>query len=106
MSVITIRGDLVDERALPAAAVVEGESSRLSHSQHVHSVHLDAGNVVAPRVESGRGGRSLLRRAHAVVVVLADKDDCKSETGHDFGQIFEHCCKNNPILQRIHSRSP
>ena len=97
MSVITIRGDLVDERALPAAAVVEGESSRLSHGQHVHSVHLDAGNVVTPRIESGRGGRSLLRRAHAVVVVLADKDNCKSETSHDFEHIFEHCCNYSTI---------
>ena len=74
---IAVRGDLVDEWALPAAAVVEGESGGLAHRQHVHSVDLDAGNVVAPRVEGRRGGSPLLGGAHAVVVVLADEDNFK-----------------------------
>ena len=77
MSVVAVRGDLVDERPLAAAAVVQGEAGGLADRQDVHAVHLDAGNVVASRVERRGRGRPLLRRAHAVVVVLAHKHHWK-----------------------------
>mmetsp|Transcript_2429 Transcript_2429/g.6198 ORF Transcript_2429/g.6198 Transcript_2429/m.6198 type:complete len:201 (-) Transcript_2429:305-907(-) len=55
--------------------VLLGISHHLLDRQHVHAVRLDAGDVVAARVEGGRLGGAPLRGAHAIVVVLAHEDD-------------------------------
>ena len=51
------------------------KSNPILHSQHVHAIDPEAGDVVAARVELSRLGGARLRGAHAKVVVLDDEYD-------------------------------
>lgn len=74
MARVPVRQHLHHHGALARLAVLDGVACRLAHRQHVHPVHLDAGDVVAARVVSRAGRGARVAGAHAVAVVLADED--------------------------------
>ncbi len=47
--------------------------ARLLDGKHIHAIDLEAGAVVATRVERGRLGAAPLSGAHAVVIIFADE---------------------------------
>jgi hypothetical protein len=45
MSVVTVGLNFVDERSLPATAVVDGELRGLTNRQHIHAVNLNTMDI-------------------------------------------------------------
>mmetsp|Transcript_22786 Transcript_22786/g.58407 ORF Transcript_22786/g.58407 Transcript_22786/m.58407 type:complete len:416 (+) Transcript_22786:91-1338(+) len=74
VAVVAVGVHLQDDGAV-VHGVLLGEGGGLLHRQHVHAVHLEAGHVVSAGVEGGGLGAAPLSGAHAVMVVLAHKDD-------------------------------
>jgi hypothetical protein len=70
---VTVRLDLEQHRAVARRRVLARVRRRLAHRQHIHAVDVHARHVVAALVEVADGGGALDRRAHGVLVVLADE---------------------------------
>mmetsp|Transcript_28048 Transcript_28048/g.39948 ORF Transcript_28048/g.39948 Transcript_28048/m.39948 type:complete len:392 (-) Transcript_28048:1159-2334(-) len=71
VAVVAIRVELHEHGSVAAGAVLAHHGHALTHRQHVHAVHADAGDrAAAHRVVQVVAGRAVRGRAHAVVVVL------------------------------------
>ena len=75
VATIAVRDELEEKRALLLGdSPVTGVAHGLEGRDDVHSVDLEAGNLIAASVVGGVGRGTLGRRAHAVFVVFADED--------------------------------
>mmetsp|Transcript_10092 Transcript_10092/g.61363 ORF Transcript_10092/g.61363 Transcript_10092/m.61363 type:complete len:287 (+) Transcript_10092:1967-2827(+) len=83
MSMVPVSVHFQNQRPLSGNAMLLCKRACLLHSQHVHSIHFKAWNVVSTFIILRRLCRSPLCRSHAKVVVFAHVNDRQGpQSGH------------------------